>query len=182
MYTKFMQIVIEALLGTMLTCFVLLPTALFTMGNPRLNDTYIFFMYEYLDIYLEIIRFFIFPSDTMCLRSFLVDQNFASMEIYLPFVGIVLLVPYIINNKKSWITKLFFISLIFMFVPILNSSFLLFKDHLYFRWIYMPCLIISLASSICLDKSYDVKKGVKFTFILYILLIILIFCFAIGTV
>ncbi|MBQ9012808.1 MAG: YfhO family protein, partial [Bacilli bacterium] len=162
-FNKFIQIVLESLIGTLLSAFVLLPSLLFVSSNPRINNSWDIikmFKYENMVNYAEIIRSFIFAPEIMYIRSIFSENNYTSVELYLPFVGCILFISYILKNIRKCQSIMSIISVVFMLIPILNSSFFAFTTTYYARWFYMPILIFSLISSICLDKNYKIENGV----------------------
>jgi uncharacterized membrane protein YfhO len=161
---NFITIVIEGILGTFITMFMLLPTFLFTMSNSRLQSVWTFSKaIKYSSIwYLELIRAFILPSQTMSLesRALLLTSNYSSIDMYLPLVSVIFVLSYMIHNRKKSSTLLIIISMIIMIFPILNSIFVLFNSTFYyFRWIFMPILIMSLMTI----KSIEDKHSIKFS-------------------
>lgn len=161
---NFINIFLEGLLGTLISCIILIPSALFTLGNPRVSGDWNLsrmIKYDYLSMYIEIMRAFIFPAEVMYPRAFLTNMNFTSIDAYLPIIGVIPSAAYILKNKKSFFSILSIVCIIFLFVPILNSSFSLFRTNYYVRWIYMFILIISTASSISVDKNIDLKKTIN---------------------
>lgn len=176
----FFSIFIESLLGTLMSMFVLLPSYLFTVSNPRLNT--FSSLQDALKYngknYLELVRAFIFPSDNMSYRSFLNKSNFKSQEIYLPVVGILLSSTFFLKKPKHWSSILMLICGIFMVIPILNSTFYLFNRVPYARWFYMPSLILSLMSIKCLEEKQNTNVGLVTTILGYIVFILLFFYFS----
>lgn len=170
----FLNILFEVIIGILMSLFVLLPSMFFIMNNPRVgsNWTIIDMLRYHFNSYFEIIRGMIFPPETMNNRAFLTNTNYHSVEIYLPIVGMMLVIPYLLKNKKDSLSIIFIISIIFMFIPILNSSFFLFNSTYYARWFYMPILIMSLMSIKTLEDKLDINSGILFTDICIILLTI----------
>lgn len=176
---RFITIVFEVLIGIFMSLFVLLPVFLFTISNPRITHNWSFIdiiKYPFTN-YFEIIKGMFLPPETMANRSLLMETNYSSVELYLPVVGLILVIPYIIKYKKSPYTILFIISLIFMFIPILNSSYILFNTGYYARWFFMPILIMSLMSIMALEKNLKISNGIKFTIISLLLLVIFSFIY-----
>ena len=170
----FITIVFEVLIGILMSLFVLIPVFLFTLSNPRISSNWTLIdMIKYPFInYFEIVKSMFLPPEVMANRSLLTDTNYSSVEAYLPIVGLILVIPYIIKHKTSPYTILVIISLIFMFVPILNSMFFLFNSSYYARWFYMPILILSLISIKSLEEKLDIKIGIKFTIICLLILLL----------
>jgi len=159
---KFITLILEGILGCTLAALVLIPSALFIMGNTRLNNNWTLInMLKYFNsnFYLEIGKSFLFPNDVMNLKSTLEICNYGSIEIYLPVIGSVLALSYFFKNKKKWESILMLILCILMVVPILNSSFILFQATYYARWFFMPSLILVLLSIKCLEKNENIKTG-----------------------
>ena len=160
-WRSFFSILLEGLLGTLITMFVLLPTFLFTLNNGRLTSTwtlknmFLFFPSRY----LEIIKSFLLPAQSMSLgkRSLISAQNYSSSELYLPLVGFIFCLSYIFKNPKKSYTIITIISFIFMFIPILNSSFVLFNSTYYLRWAFMPLLIMTLMTIKSIESYYSIK-------------------------
>lgn len=161
-WKQFFDVLLEGLLGTLLASFVLIPSFLFTVSNPRIDNNWTLLSslkYNGLSHYFEILRAFFFPSEIMHPRAFLNIENYSSVDFYLPFVGSVLGISYILKKPKSWISILMITCVFIMVVPILNSMFFLFTTTYYARWFYMPVLIMSLASLKCLEDRSKTTSG-----------------------
>ncbi len=147
------EILIEAVFGGLMGCLLLLPSALFTMQNPRVKMDYtgsnaLVFGAER---YLFILKALIFPGEVMSDQSAVINRNFASCAAYLPMVGMVLVIAFVRLHRRHWITNMLKASLVAALVPILNAAFSMFAG-LYHRWYYMPILICTLASAVVLDE------------------------------
>lgn len=165
---KFFNILLEGVLGTLLASVVLVPSLFFTISNPRISNSFTLsssLKYSGLINYIEIFRSFFFPSEIMTPRAYLDAANYASVDLYLPFVGSVLAISYAISKKKSWISILMFVCILFMLVPILNSSFFLFTTNYYARWFYMPTLVLALLSIKCIEENISIKSGTIISFL-----------------
>ena len=165
---KFFNILLEGVLGTLLASVVLVPSLFFTISNPRISNSFTLsssLKYSSLINYIEIFRAFFFPSEVMTPRAYLDTANYASVDLYLPFVGPVLAISYSISKKKSWISILMFTCIFFMLVPILNSSFFLFTTSYYARWFYMPTLVLALLSIKCIEENISIKSGTIISFL-----------------
>ncbi len=178
---KLLTIIIEGTIGCALASIVLIPSALFTLGNTRLTNNWsIIEMLFYPPVnYIEIIRAIIFPSEVMNIRGILTNYNYKSIELYLPIIGITLAFSYFIKNKKKWESILMIILTTFMFIPLLNSSFILFQNNYYARWFFMPTLILSLMSIKALDKKESITPGIKATITLLLTFIIMLIIYKI---
>ena len=164
---KFFSILLEGVLGTLLASVVLIPSLLFTISNPRINNDFTLISslkYSSLINYIEIFRSFFFPSEVMTPRAYLDIANYDSVDLYLPFIGSVLAISYAFKRRKNWLSILIFTCILFMFVPVLNSSFFLFTTKYYARWFYMPTLVLSLLSIKCIEENISIKTGVIISF------------------
>lgn len=171
---SFGKVLFNGCLGVGISMVIFLPSILFVLDNPRIDNAWTLhtMLLHSKETYLEIIRALILPSDVMSgpLHSIIADHNFLSVELFLPFTGAVLAFAYTFKKRNSWPSILFIVCLIFMFIPILNSSFFAFTNAYYARWFYMPTLIMALLSAKCLDEKIPIKSGVIITIILFILL------------
>lgn len=160
-WRQLFMILLEGVLGTLCAMFILMPTFLFTVDNPRLTTNWTIVSALRMSIldYLEIFSSFIMPAQTMLSRAVLHSSNYSSVDFYLPVVGIVCVIPYLIKNPKKSTSIIIFISVLCMFIPILNSIFFLFNTSYYARWFYMPILFFSLASVLCMEERIPLKNG-----------------------
>ena len=152
-------------LGMGISAGILLPSILFTLNNPRVGAGYFTGMNALIhdkDRYLLLLKAIFMPAEVPQQISSIIRYNFMSCEIYLPLVGGVLAAIYILC-KRTWISRLLKVSVVFALIPVLNSLFAGFSTVPYFRWLYMPILIMALASAMVLDqkKDYDPKKVKK---------------------
>ena len=164
------------LLGMGVSGFILIPSILFTLQNPRVGAGYFTgmdaLMYEK-DRYLLLLKAFFMPAEVPQQISSIIRYNFMSCEIYLPFgwwdTGY-----YVYCMQKSWISRMLKVSLAFALIPALNSLFSGFSTIPYFRWLYMPILIMALASAAILDQREGLEeKKVKKVFVGYVSVFIL---------
>ena len=169
-FKNFSRIIFEGFLGVGMAMVILLPSLLFVISNPRIDNAWTLGTMLKYDInnYLEIIRALIFPNEVMSFRSVISNSNYNSIDTFLPLVGSIFVFSYVIKNSKKWPSVLFIVCLIFMFIPILNSSFFAFTTSYYARWFYMPILIMSLLTIKCLDENVDIKYGLYITLGLFV--------------
>lgn len=176
-FKRFFHLAVESILGIGISAFVLIPSLLFTMGNPRVDGTWTLksmFIYSDKRTYLELLRAFIFPNQIMGSRDFITDLNWSSTETFLPFVGSVLAISYLLKYKKSVHSILYIILFVFMFIPIFNSSFFVFTNAYYSRWFYLFTLISALLSIKCLDENVSFSGGIISSILILIILLSLI--------
>jgi len=177
---RFCSIAIESILGVLVSCFIFLPSILFVLGNPRVEQgwTLLAMLIPEKQTVLEILRSMIMPNDSMSIRSIITSTNFGSVEAYLPFVGAVLWLSYIIKKPKTWPSILMLVVVVFMLVPILNNSFFALTTTYYARWFYMATLVMALLSAKALDEHINIVPGIMGTFgLLIVFLIIALFTF-----
>lgn len=147
------QILIEGALGSLLSCFLLLPAYLFTVQNPRVEVDYTgstALVYS-AERYLYILKGLVFPGEVMSHQSAVIKSNFSSCNAYIPVVGLVLVIAFVRMRRHHWLTRMLKFCLIFALVPILNASFSLCAG-VYCRWYYMAALMMVLASVMVLDR------------------------------
>lgn len=166
--TKFLIIIVESIIGLGLSCFILVPSILTIIDNPRLDNAYMgmdMLLYNHEQRYAHILQSLFFPPDIPASPNFFPDSyaKWSSVSAYLPLFSITGVVIFFKNVRKHWIKRLLIICLIMAFVPILNSSFFAFNSSYYARWYYMPILIMCVATCICLDNyEWNYNYGIKF--------------------
>lgn len=161
----FCMLAFEAVIGFMLSLFILLPSVLDIMNNPRV-DSHLYGLD--MVVYSEnvrlprIVQAFFMLSDMPARVNILTSDKarWASLAGYLPMFSMCGVIAFIRTRKKQWQTKLFFISVVMACIPILNSSFILFNNSYYARWFYMPILIMCLMTAQVIDENKDdLRKG-----------------------
>ena len=147
---------VEGVMGMGLGLALLLPSLIFTLQNPRVVNDYtgsnsLVFSEER---YLYILKGIFFPGEVMSDQSAVINNNFSSCAAYIPLIGYILVIAFVMMNKKHWLTRMLKISLICALVPIINACFSLFAG-LYCRWYYIPVLFSVLASAMVMDEWSD---------------------------
>jgi len=165
---NFASIFLEAVIGTGLAAVILFPSAELLFSADRFSDTlYGTNLISYSDntIIPKIFQsLFLIPDPPSKGMLFLSEDNannWASISLYLPFFAVTGVAAYIKNNRKSWITILLGICAVMAVIPGLNSIFSMMNETYYARWYFMPVLIMSLATSAAIDRSYDLKTGIN---------------------
>lgn len=171
-WKQFFQIALESIIGVGLSCILLVPSLFFVINNPRVGGSTwtlkSMLLHGRINL-LEIVRALILPNDSMSFHSVVVFENYASLEAYLPFVGSILWLAYLIKKPKDPFSILTFVLLGFLFVPILNSIFVMCTSgNFYTRWIFMLILIFSLLSAKALEEKVSLKPGFVATALLLI--------------
>ena len=154
------NVLFEGALGCLLGCFLLFPSFLFTIANPRVSFDYtgsnsLVFSGER---YLYILKGLIFPGEVMSHQSAVIENNFSSCNAYLPMVGLILVIAFVSIRKRFWLTRMLKFCLVCAVVPFFNAAYSLFAG-LYCRWYYMGILMMALASAMVIER-WDLENEV----------------------
>ena len=150
---------LEIITGFLATAFVMLPTVLFIMGNPRLSslpDGYGSVVYENAQRYAYIVLSFFFPPELAAQPNFApdVEANWASVSGWLPLAGMTGVIAYLQLKKRDWLKKLIMLMILFALVPMFNSMFQLLNCSIFYaRWYYMLTLVMTLATIRALENN-----------------------------
>ncbi len=164
---RFFFMLLECILGLLLSSAILIPSILSVLQNSRLDSTLYGWgavLHPRGQIYLNILEIFFFPPDIPARPVFFpsADVKWSSLGGWLPVFGLVGVLTWMRTNKKHWINYIVWISLFMAMVPILNSSFVMFNTAYYARWFYMPILILCLATAMaCEDRSANWKPSYR---------------------
>lgn len=156
---KIIYCFLEGILGVAMAAVIFLPSVFFVLSNPRVSQMIPLeemFIYNP-SRYLQIIKALFIPADPMALEVAIQETDYTTCETYLPVFGAVLAILYAWKNRKDWLSRMVILSLVIMFVPVLNSSFYMFNSDYYARWFYMPVMIFVLATVKMLE-SRDFKS------------------------
>lgn len=181
-----LKFIFELLIGIGISMCVLLPSIISVFNNPRVGNTLPlsdYLLYPFTQ-YIKIFQALLLPTDIINNASLIRDTNWAACEIWIPFFGIFLACVYIYRHKKDYLSVILILSLVFMLIPILNSSFTMFNTQYYARWFYMPSIFISIMSIKVLDEKLELKKGInlfKVIWELYIVLVLVYILYIIKT-
>lgn len=166
-WKKFGTLALEAVLGTMIAAFILLPSALTVLGNYRVSEHLYgqdMVLYSDKTRIARIIQTFFMPSDVPA-RPNLFSSNsakWASIGGYLPLFSMVGVIAFMKSKKKHWASRIVLICIICAFIPILNSAFYAFNGSYYARWFYMPILIMAMMTAYTLDdEDSEPMPGIK---------------------
>lgn len=166
------MLVIEGLLGIMMSCILLIPSFLAVIQNPRVNGPPIGWqaiLYEPVQRYMHILQAFFFPPDIPARPNFTPDSNskWASLGAWFPLFSMSGVIAFVNSRNRHWLKRLLIILFICCFIPVLNSSFQLFNITYYARWFYMLTLMMSLATMLSLNSyKSDWNKAIKITLII----------------
>lgn len=178
---KFVSLIFESVVGVLISMCLFLPGGLALVGNNRLDRAFStepdkiinMFVYHtsghpYWYRYGHILESLFFPPDIPSRTNFFYghSERWASNAAYLPMFGLTGLFALIGKKKtRTWLKVLCVFLIICMFVPVLNSSFVLLNTSYYARWIYMALLMLALATIIALDDPKVRFKGAILTYL-----------------
>ncbi len=164
---KCLRIAFEAVLGLCLSAALLLPAVVEVLKSPRV-DTLLYgwnsLLYPETQRYLNIIESMFFPPDLPARPNFTPDAGakWGSVAAYLPAFGMVGVIAWLKSHPTHWLKRMFIVLMFFAFIPILNSSFMLFNATYYARWFYMLTLITALTTVTAFNaKNTNLKSGFK---------------------
>jgi len=171
-------LVFEAIMGVGLAMIILLPSVYHMLGNNRVANSKMtgwgFFLYQNVHQYAEILISFFFPPEFSDSEIYVVPfkSNWMAITCYLPLFSMAGVFAVVFNkHKNKWLRIFYFVCTIFMFVPVLNSSFQAFSDTNYVRWFFMLLLIMSMGSVIALeDPSTKWKKSIILNLVVVVVL------------
>lgn len=155
---KFFDIAIEAVLGVLLSCVILLPAALAVILNNRVG-TYLtgLDMVAYGDrtrLWHILQSFFMLPDVPARPNLFQTDYGkWSSIGGYLPLFSMTGVLAFLSQKRKHWASRLTIVCIVCACIPVLNSMFYTFNSSYYARWYYMPILIMAMMTAYALDSA-----------------------------
>lgn len=154
--------IVEGAIGVAMAAVLFVPSILSILQNTRVSEHLTASEALTYDTgnFLSILKGMFFPADIMRDQSAIYEMNWYSVSAYLPLVGMFLVLVYVYNKKKEWISALLKVCIVMSLIPILNNLFVMFQREYYRRWYYMPVLIMALASAFVIEKrnEYRLKK------------------------
>lgn len=167
---KFFVLALEAVIGVLIACAVMLPAAMAILANSRVSEhLFGLDMVAYSDrtrLWRILLSFFMIPD--VPARPNLFSSNaakWASIGGYLPLFSMAGVLAFLKQREGHWAKRLTIICGICACTPILNSAFYAFNGSYYARWYYMPILILAMMTAYALDnRSIAWKSGLRFTF------------------
>ena len=166
-FSRFIALVFEAVLGLMLSAFILLPSIMAITGNNRVSEFltgWNAIMYGKEQIYANVLQCFFFPPDIPARPVFFpgADVKWSSLGGWLPIFSMVGVFTWFKTQTNHWLKRVIGICIFMSMVPILNSAFYAFNTAYYARWFYMPILLMSLATvSLTEDSTINWSYGYK---------------------
>ncbi|MEE1172215.1 MAG: YfhO family protein [Ruminococcus sp.] len=158
-FKEFLLLALETVIGFLAAAFILLPSVLGIMGNPRLNEvpnSWNMLVHNPAQRYGLIVCAFLFPSDLPAWPVFTPESNckWASVAAWLPLFGMTGTIAFLQLRKRDWLKKMITLLFLFALVPVLNSAFQLFNTTIFYaRWYYMLVLMLVLATIRALESS-----------------------------
>ncbi len=160
-FTEFLLLALETVIGFAASAFILLPSVLGIMGNPRLDTLpsgWEALVNNRAQRYWLVILGFLFPADLPAMPVFTPESNckWASVAGWLPLFGMTGVIAFLQSAKRDWLKKIITLLMLFAFVPILNSLFQLLNSSIYYtRWFYMLVLMFILATLRALEDCSE---------------------------
>ena len=168
----FLLLLLEAVLGVVLSCALLVPTVLAVIQNPRVSNPpngWNALLYGWNQRYIHILECFFFPPDIPARPNFTPNSEakWASLGAWLPLFSMTGVVAFLQSRRRHWLKKLLGVLFLMALVPILNSAFQLFNSSYYARWFYMLVLMMCLATLIALEReSSDWKRAMRWVIVI----------------
>lgn len=164
-FRKFLVLLVEAVLGVMMACILLLPSALAILANNRVSEhLYGMDMIAYSDrtrIWRILLSLFLIPDVPARPNLFSSDYaKWASIGGYLPLFSMAGVIAFLKKKDGHWAKRLTILCAVCACIPILNSCFYALNGSYYARWFYMPILILAMMTAYALDnRSIRWKLG-----------------------
>ena len=155
---RFGALAFEAIIGTCMAAFILVPSYFAVIGNSRATS-YISgwggILYSRPQVFLNIIQCFFFPPDNPARPVFFPDADikWSSISGWLPVFGMTGVIAWLQTCKGTWQKRMFTVCAIMALVPFLNSAFYMFNYAYYARWFYMTILIMTLMTAQALERT-----------------------------
>lgn len=165
----FFMLLLEGVIGVSLAAFILIPTIICVLQNPRVDNPpegFSALLYGWEQRYLHIIECFFFPPDIPARPNFTPDSEakWASLGAWLPLFSMTGVIAWCRVKRKNWLKTLMLVLFFMSMVPILNSAFQAFNSSYYARWFYMLTLMMSLATTMSLESpKIKLKSSIYWT-------------------
>ena len=165
----FILMFVEAVLGLLMSCVLLIPSIFAVLQNPRVDNAFNGWnalLYNVNQRYVHILQCLFFPPDIPARPNFTPDSQskWASLGAWLPLFSMTGVIGWFTLRRKHWLKKMIAILFFMAFIPVLNSSFQLFNSSFYARWYYMLTLMMILATVLALENAkVDWNKAISWT-------------------
>ncbi len=180
-FKKLLHGIAEALIGVLISAFMMLPSFLELMSNPRLNSVFNgwgFYIYGETRRYMGILHSMLFPPELPHFTYFIEDSNtrWQSVAAWLPLFAISMVIAFLAAKKSrgSWQKRILICFGVALLMPGVGSIFYLMKAVYYSRWLYMAVMVMALVTVKVLEdfEEYDLKLGMKWNAIFTLMLLI----------
>ncbi len=167
--SRFLGIIIEAVLGLAISAVILLPSVYGILENNRVGSTILGWngvVYDKQQLYTYIFQSFFFPPDPPARLVFFPgsEKAWSSVAGWLPLFGMTGVISWLQYKRGTWQRRLMITSMIIAFIPVLNQAFSAFNYSYYARWFYMPVLIMALVTAMGFeDDSVKLESGWKWS-------------------
>ncbi|MBQ5960159.1 MAG: YfhO family protein [Firmicutes bacterium] len=154
----FFAVAFEAVLGFAMSAFIVWPTLIVILANPRSTGLlygYNVWIYNNARKYWVILLNFFFPPELPSQPILVTDSymRWTSVQAYIPVFSMAGVLAFIAERKKHWLKSLIIISLIMAFLPGPNSAFTALNSSYYARWYFMLTLVLIAATMKTLDDG-----------------------------
>ena len=170
-FKKFLNILIEGIIGVLMACVAVYPSLIAIAENTRVGANSLLsgwnlLLYNDAHRIPAILQCLFFPPELPSQPTFFPyhTAKWSSMSAWLPFVGLTGVISYIKTRRKTWIKTIIITSFIMAMFPFLNSIFTLCNFNYYCRWYYMPILMMCLATVIAFENQrINLKAGIHWS-------------------
>ncbi|MBQ5326784.1 MAG: YfhO family protein [Oscillospiraceae bacterium] len=169
---EFFNLAFESLTGCFMGIILFIPSVVSVMKNPRVTSAlegFGIWLYSNVQQYFAILSSALLPPDPPYLPSLFTEGaiKWTSMSAFMALGGIFGLFVFTRYRKRSSFYKVFIISIVCAFIPVLNSMFYAFNSSYYARWYYMPLLMLAAMNmqSFAMEKQ-QIYHGLKYTAVL----------------
>lgn len=180
-FKKLLHGIAEALIGVAISAFMMLPSFLELMSNPRLNSVFNgwgFYIYGETRRYMGILHAMLFPPELPHFTYFIEDSNtrWQSVAAWLPLFALSMVIAFLAakKSKGSWQKRVLICFGVALLMPGVGSIFYLMKAVYYSRWLYMAVMVMALITVKVLEdyEDYDLKLGMKWNAIFTLFLLV----------
>lgn len=147
-------------LGVGMASVLFIPSVMYIMQNSRSKSNFSFeALFNNLRYILFNLKGLILPAESMPDMSAIFPSKFYSTAAYLPMVGLVFVLAYIIKNR-NWLSRLLIFCLVGAFWPVIGNGFFLYMDSQN-RWWHAFVMMMSLATCLVLENIDEYKKEIN---------------------
>lgn len=163
---------LEAVIGVMMSCFVLMPVAYALLQSPKavgfMGASDMLF-YDSVYKYLHILQSVFSVPDGFALTTLFPETDTAypygmlmgSDAAYIPLFSAAGVISYCFVRGNTRARVFFAVCAVFALIPVLNQSFSAFNSAFYARWYYMPMLIGACVSVKALENKVSLVPGIS---------------------